>query len=196
MEKQTNVFSDDFVMPSTLPDLWDLAAELWDRIADEKDKKQKAKLVTVYNMCAKAANTNAGREAIVLITSKTKVLKTVEGETLQQESAKVIVKTAFVQPGVTGATLDKQTKSKKKTTVITVDKTKPAPKEKKAKATTTGEAKVPGEPKAGSIIDQILTLHKAGKSNKEIVEAGFNKSTVNRQVSEFKKRKAATNDAK
>jgi hypothetical protein len=195
MEKQTHtdVFGDDFIMPSTLPELWDLAAELWDRIADEKDKKQKAKLVTVYNMCAKAANTNAGREAIVLITSKTKVLKTVPGETLQQESAKVIVKTAFVQPGVTGATLTKKTRDTKKTTVVTVDKTKPekAPKVKGAAKTTT-----PGEPKVGSIIDQILTHHKAGLSNKEIVEKGFNKSTVNRQVSEFKKRKLAANDTK
>jgi hypothetical protein len=44
------------------------------------------------------------------------------------------------------------------------------------------------EPGAGSIIDQILTLHKAGKSRAEIVAAGFNKSTVARQVGEYEKK--------
>lgn len=41
--------------------------------------------------------------------------------------------------------------------------------------------------KEGSIIERILALHKAGKTNKEIIAAGFNKSTVGRQVSEYKK---------
>lgn len=40
----------------------------------------------------------------------------------------------------------------------------------------------------GSIIEQIIALHKQGLSNKEIIAKGFNKSTVGRQVSEFKKR--------
>ena len=40
----------------------------------------------------------------------------------------------------------------------------------------------------GDKIKQILELHKAGKTNAEIVAAGFNKSTVARQVSEYKKR--------
>lgn len=44
------------------------------------------------------------------------------------------------------------------------------------------------EPGAGSIIDQILALHKAGKSRAEIVAAGFNKSTVARQVGEYEKK--------
>lgn len=39
-----------------------------------------------------------------------------------------------------------------------------------------------------SIIEQIIELHKQGLTNKEIVEKGFNKSTVNRQVCEYKKR--------
>ena len=40
-----------------------------------------------------------------------------------------------------------------------------------------------------SIIEQIIELHEQGLSNKQIVEKGFNKSTVNRQVGEYKKRK-------
>lgn len=51
----------------------------------------------------------------------------------------------------------------------------------------------PAQTKTGgkSIIEQILELHKAGKSNKEIIAAGFNKSTVARQVSEYKKREGS-----
>ncbi len=51
--------------------------------------------------------------------------------------------------------------------------------------------KVPVANASGSgKIEQILALHIAGKTNKEIVEAGFNKSTVNRQVGEYKKRQS------
>lgn len=40
------------------------------------------------------------------------------------------------------------------------------------------------------IVAQILKLHVAGQSNAEIIAAGYNKSTVYRQVNEHKKRKA------
>jgi hypothetical protein len=36
-------------------------------------------------------------------------------------------------------------------------------------------------------IEQIIALHKAGKTNAEIVEKGFNKTTVSIQVSKYKK---------
>ncbi len=38
-----------------------------------------------------------------------------------------------------------------------------------------------------TIIGKILKLHKEGKTNKEIIALGYNKSTVGRQVSEYKK---------
>ena len=44
-------------------------------------------------------------------------------------------------------------------------------------------------PGAGSIIDQILTHYKAGKTRAEIVALGFNKSTVARQCGEYEKNK-------
>lgn len=52
-------------------------------------------------------------------------------------------------------------------------------------------APAPSKTGGKSIIEQILELHKAGKSNKEIIAAGFNKSTVARQVSEYKKREGS-----
>lgn len=52
--------------------------------------------------------------------------------------------------------------------------------------------------KPGNVINEIIDLYRAGASNKEIVEAGYNKNTVNRQVNFFKKgiEKEATTIAK
>ncbi len=45
----------------------------------------------------------------------------------------------------------------------------------------------------GNIIQQIIAHYLTGKSNKEIIALGFNKSTVARQVGEYKKRQQLTN---
>lgn len=54
---------------------------------------------------------------------------------------------------------------------------------------------VPAEPKVEGKIKQILDLHKAGKTNKEIVEMGFNKTTVSIQVARYKKKLEAESGA-
>lgn len=59
----------------------------------------------------------------------------------------------------------------------------PKPKAKAASAKAPAVAVTTG----GNKIAQIIAHHKAGKSNKEIIALGFNKSTVNRQVGEYKK---------
>ena len=43
-------------------------------------------------------------------------------------------------------------------------------------------------PKAGGAIKHILALHCKGFTNKAIVDLGFNRSTVNRQVAEYKRK--------
>lgn len=43
-------------------------------------------------------------------------------------------------------------------------------------------------PKTSSVIGQIIALHLEGKSKKDIIAAGYNKSTVNRQVGEYIKK--------
>lgn len=77
-------------------------------------------------------------------------------------------------------------------TVATIPAEKPEPKAKDKSTVTQRTAPVAqaaaGEPKPGSKIAEIIALHVAGKTNKEIIESGYNKSTVNRQVSEYKKR--------
>jgi hypothetical protein len=45
-------------------------------------------------------------------------------------------------------------------------------------------------------VAQIIALAEQGKSTAEIIEMGFNKSTVYRQVSEWKKRTATTKEKK
>ena len=49
----------------------------------------------------------------------------------------------------------------------------------------------PPIPRDRGIVAQIIELYKSGKTNKEIVDLGFNRNTVARQVSEFKKRENA-----
>lgn len=61
-------------------------------------------------------------------------------------------------------------------------------------ATTTEEnAAAEAEARQPGKIEQILQLHKEGKSNKEIVAAGFNKTTVSIQVAKYKKSQEAAN---
>lgn len=45
-------------------------------------------------------------------------------------------------------------------------------------------------------VAQIIALAEEGKSTKEIIDLGFNKSTVYRQVSEWRKRKQAAKEKK
>lgn len=66
----------------------------------------------------------------------------------------------------------------------------PTPAEQKATAkaeAATAKAEAVKEPKAPGKIAQILELFKAGKTNKEIVDAGFHATTVAIQVSRYKK---------
>lgn len=68
--------------------------------------------------------------------------------------------------------------------------TKKAAPKKAAKKVATKKEGGPGK------IEQIIALHKQGLSNKEIVEKGFNKTTVSIQVSKFKRAKEAAKASK
>lgn len=58
----------------------------------------------------------------------------------------------------------------------------------KKKAAKKAPAKKAAAKKEGSgKIEQIIALHKKGKTNVEIVEAGFNKTTVSIQVAKYKR---------
>lgn len=60
---------------------------------------------------------------------------------------------------------------------------KAAPKKVAAKKTATKSANKGGK----GLIEQIIALHKKGKTNVEIAEAGFNKTTVSIQVAKYKR---------
>jgi hypothetical protein len=66
---------------------------------------------------------------------------------------------------------------------------KPIPTPRAAGSNSTGA--VPVANADGGKVAQILALHDQGLSNNEIIERGYNKSTVYRQVHEYKQRKAA-----
>lgn len=70
---------------------------------------------------------------------------------------------------------------------------KAAPKKAAPKARGKAVKKAEGGP---GKIEQIIALHKQGLSNKEIVEKGFNYTTVSIQVSKFKRAKEAAKGAK
>ena len=78
--------------------------------------------------------------------------------------------------------------------------TKTAPKKvskaTKQQATGKAKAKAPKADKGPGLIEQIIALHNQGLSNKEIIEKGFNKTTVSIQVSKYKRAKEAAKAAK
>lgn len=145
-------------------DLTDSADQLWEEIAVESDKNRRSGLIRIYNKVANECNRVFGREYIVIITSSTKVISAKDSEEEVEIKAAEKGKTA-IKPSEIGS---------------------PVPKPVKV-ALPTLSKKIPG---GKSIIEQILDLYKEGLSNKEIIEKGYNKSTVNRQVAEYKKRKA------
>jgi hypothetical protein len=63
------------------------------------------------------------------------------------------------------------------------------PTTKQSRIVEKGETFTEAKPMEGvSKIAAIIRLHEQGFSNKEIIAAGYNKSTVGRQVSEYRKR--------
>jgi hypothetical protein len=71
------------------------------------------------------------------------------------------------------------------TTVTKKTKVKKATKGKKAPA-----KKLKKKSGERGIIEQIIDLHKTGKTNKDIIDMGYSKSTVGQQVAKFKREKA------
>lgn len=141
-------------------DLCDICDDLWNKYFMEKLSNEEKKIVRdLYNLSAKAANKNAGRDIQQIITASTKWVPKKE-----EATGKPLPR---ITPAHAGTITEKPRVGK--------------------------ESDAPAKPKkqngeGGGIIDQILALHKKGLSNKEIIAEGYNKSTVNRQVSEYKKR--------
>lgn len=98
---------------------------------------------------------------------------------------------AYLPKGMTGATLAgvaerfKETGGKPRNRKRTVIITEHAPKAEAKKGPR--KASAPRAAGAAGKCAEIIALHVAGKTNKEIIELGYNKSTVGRQVSEYKK---------
>lgn len=72
-------------------------------------------------------------------------------------------------------------------TVAAVDRAFPRPTTAKLTIVEDGPVHDYKPARTGSIIHQIIEHHKAGLTNPQIIALGFNKSTVGRQVGEYKK---------
>jgi len=75
--------------------------------------------------------------------------------------------------------------------MATAKKATAAKKAAPAKKAPEAPAKKVGAPKKeNGLIQQIIALHVKGKTNQQIVDAGFNKTTVSIQVAKYKKANA------
>lgn len=92
----------------------------------------------------------------------------------------------IVPSGVSGESLTNQI-NKKNMAVSKAASKGGAKTSKGSKSATPKKADTKVVEKGPGKIEQIIALHKKGKSNAEIVEAGFNKTTVSIQVSKYKK---------
>lgn len=164
---QVDQLDEAVALPTKITDLDDLANDLWMRYfkpAQPLAPAEKRELRDSYNQVAEAINKASGFSRVIKLTPSTLWIASKEGAILPAKRP----------PGAipTGAT---------------PQRSNPAPNFKQL-AQSKAAPKVTKEPGGESIIGQIIAHHKAGLSNKQIIELGFNKSTVGRQVGEYKKR--------
>lgn len=178
-----NIEEDEFKVPDTIDEMDELAPKLWEQYFDKSTKlkpTERRVIMDRYNMVAKARNKALNFTAYIILTPSTRIeskeplapaTKPLPGQSVQSFNTQQRINGEAVVP----------------VTAADVPPRRNTPMPKPISVPTTGTA-APGEPKPGSTIAQILELHKQGKTKKEIIEAGFNKSTVNRQVGEYIKR--------
>lgn len=157
---------DDFQLPEKITDLDDLAQTLWMQYfkpAEPLPPTVKRELRDRYNLVADKINKLSGFNRVIKLTPSTLWIasKSAEDPTSNLKRMPVQPTTGQIKQRSVPAPSFKQ-----------LAKSKPV--------------KEPG--KGGGIIDQIIAHHVSGLSNKEIIALGFNKSTVARQVGEYKKR--------
>lgn len=168
-----NSDEDVFELPKNIVELSDVADRLWYEFfvpLVPNTPQKKREILELYNTAVKQLNKLAGFTRHINITSSTRWIPN------PSESGPDYQKKIFVE-------------IKQFTPVTTVAKVVNMKKEivkpsNAAPAAAVSKKAGPG----GSIIEQILAHHVSGLSNKEIIALGFNKSTVGRQVGEFKKR--------
>ncbi len=152
------------LLPDNVHELDEMAEKMWLDYFSRSPAQERKLLMVQYNEVAKKANELANMQRHIILTPSTQWIPDINEE-------------GIVEP------------PKKRAPVVSINKEKQRQEPVAPAATTPAAAatKLPGA--GGTIIQQIIALHEKGLSNKEIIEKGFNKSTVARQVSEFKKRK-------
>lgn len=196
-----------FVVPDNGTAAMEVAEKLYDQFFLESDPTKKRETMKNYNNCVVFVNKDAGRKLLVALSMKTPAPKAEEeivapapvsmdnfignddGATAAGD-AKLVVKSKPVRHLDTKGKDKQKPKAQPKAKPVVAAKPAPAAKSKtaKPKSTNTVVVREKGEPKAGTKTAQILDHHRAGKSNKEIIDMGFTPSVVSWQISLYKKR--------
>lgn len=180
---------DEFLIPEDMIGKYDLAHTYWMKFFRPKEPHkpgEKKAVMERYNQIADAINKQRPG-TIIKLTMSTQWIPTkmYEGDD-GMEQPEPTVKAPKVATQSEGMHIAKEVTPPAKKGNSKAHTPEPVTSKKNGAAPA-----VKPEPVAtggGSIIQQILALHKQGLSNKEIIAKGFNKSTVARQVSEYKKR--------
>lgn len=137
----------------------------------------KRRILALYNKVVDISNKECGFQRVINLTASTHWAPKLDDSGPEMKEAIFVDIIAFVAPN----------KQRAKVIQMQTPVAGSMSREQIHKQQSSKQTKQPG--KGGGLIEQILALHIAGKSNKEIIAAGYNKSTVGRQVSEYKKRK-------
>lgn len=161
-------------LPTEVNALQEIIDDLWDQYFNPKTPlkaPEKRALMAKYNEAAVKMNEITGFSRVIILTPSTLVTKKKQNEPAETTETTVHVNKPEGKP-VPYVSASKSNADKS---------TSDAAPEKKSPTILKSE---PGK------IDKILALHKEGKTNKEIIAMGYNKSTVGRQVAEYKKRQS------
>jgi len=162
------MFEDDeeFALPASVAELHDLHAELWLNYFQPAEPLKKEHRRKLRERMNLVANTANQKQGFGALQKITESTHWIPDPSKPKEPAKAAGK------GITGRTGVQKP----------VKETTAAP-----------QSTVDGTQKGGKVAE-ILNLYKSGKSRKEIIEMGYNKNTVNRQIGEYEKaQKGGTN---
>lgn len=169
----------------------DIADRLWYEYfcpAEVPDSKVRKFIMEQYNVIAKQINAIVGFGRMQILTSSVRWQKKEDDlgpDLLEPIYLETVEFPKRAAPGIKPVTPTKLPNPPQESK----QESRSRLKNSRSSTTTAQPANKPQKGAGGkSIIEQIIDLHIQGKSKKEIIEMGYNKSTVNRQVGEYIKK--------
>lgn len=180
--------ADPYNLPDSVAELDDMVAELWYDYFEPKtpfpSRAEKTKVMEHYNAAAQKSNELRHFKAHIILTPSTSWVPRREEETWKMHNRRFgpswgeDKRPREEDQNVAIAKPDRQ--------IISYPEAKAKNGQSRASTFENSDAPVIASKGLG-IVQQIIELHKQGLSTKEIIAKGFNKNTVNRQVSDYKR---------